>query len=212
MLMNAVCLTMRTRTSWNMSDEGGEDMNWNLFWSLWCLAYAIAIWICGWAFCFRKLGIEKRCRMRTTGRVIRYSAIKQGGVNIPLVEYVVESRTYKIAGPRFRSVVTTTIASPHQPVTARYETNLTTREELPKSLRIKKYKNIIASVGVPPLDQLYPVGSPAEVYYNPDRPKEAFVQRFEGVSPILMVLFIVFGVLTTALALGILLGPEIVMK
>ena len=51
-------------------------MNWNLFWSLWCLAFAIAIWICAWAFCFRKMGMEKRCHMRVTGRVARWSAVR----------------------------------------------------------------------------------------------------------------------------------------
>ncbi len=187
-------------------------MNWNLFWSLWCLAFAIAVWICGWACCFRKLGREKRCHMRTTGRVIRYSAVRQGGVHIPLAEYAAEGRTYKVAGPKFRSIVTTSVVSPRQPVAVRYETNLTTREELPKSLRIKEYRNSIASAAVSPLAQLYPVGSLVDVYYNPRRPKEAFVQRFEGVSPVLIILFIVFGIIITALAFGILLGPEIIMS
>ena len=78
-------------------------MNWNLFWSLWCLAFAIAIWICAWALCFRKMGMEKRCHMRVTGRVARWSAVSYGGFHIPLVEYTVAGRTYKVAGPKFLS-------------------------------------------------------------------------------------------------------------
>ena len=45
-----------------------------------------------------------------------------------------------------------------------------------------------------------------------DKPKEAFVQRFEGVNRLLLVLFTAFGVFTTGLVLFFLLGPEIVMQ
>ena len=63
-----------------------------------------------------------------------------------------------------------------------------------------------------PLAKLYPLGSPVDVWYNPDKPKEAFVQRFEGVNRLLLVLFTGFGVFTTGLVLFFLLGPEIVMQ
>lgn len=187
-------------------------MNWNLFWSLWCLAFAIAIWICAWAFCFRKMGMEKRCHMRVTGRVARWSAVRYGGFHIPLVEYTVAGRIYKVAGPKFLSVVTTSVSTPFQNPKAQYETNLTSREELPRKLRIKVYRNSLASVEVSPLAKLYPLGSPVDVWYNPDKPKEAFVQRFEGVNRLLLVLFTGFGVFTTGLVLFFLLGPEIVMQ
>ena len=187
-------------------------MNWNLFWCLWCLAFAIAVWICDWAVCFRKMGREKRCYMRTVGRVVRWSAVRCGGIPIPLVEYTAEGRTYKVAGPKFQSVVISVASTPfHDPMT-RYETNLTVREELPRKLRVKAYRNSLGSMEVSPLAALYPIGSPADVWYNPDKPKEAFVQRFEGVNCLLLVLLTVSGVFVTLLSLLCLVGPRILMQ
>ena len=117
-----------------------------------------------------------------------------------------------MAGPKFLSVVTTSVSTPFQNPKARYETNLTSREELPRKLRIKVYRNSLASVEVSPLAKLYPLGSLVDVWYTPDKPKEAFVQRFEGVNRLLLVLFTGFGVFTTGLVLFFLLGPEIVMQ
>lgn len=186
-------------------------MNWNLFWGLWCLAFAVAIWVCAWAMCFSRLGMERRCTSHALGRVVRWSAVRYAGFHIPLVEYEAGGRTYKVAGPKFTSAIATAVSTPFEDPKVRYETNLTTREDLPTRLRVREHRNSLASAGVSPLAELYPIGSEADVYYNPLRPKEAFVQRFEGVSRFLLVLFAVFGVLTTALALFFFFGPEIVM-
>ena len=118
---------------------------------------------------------------------------------------------YKVSGPKFTSVVVTSVATPFEDPTVKYETNLTTREALPTKLRVRVHRNSLASVGTSPLAELYPMGSTVDVYYNPAKPKEAFVQRFEGMNRFLLVFFTAFGVLVTALALGFLFGPEIVM-
>ena len=187
-------------------------MNWNLFWGLWCLAFAVAIWVCAWVTCFSRLGMERRCTARALGRVVRWSAVRCAGVRIPLVEYEAGGRTYRVAGPKFVSAVKTVVSTPFEDPEVRYETNLTTREDLPTRLRVRVRGNSIASMGVSPLAELYPVGSEADVYYNPCKPKEAFVQRFEGVSRFLLVFFTAFGVLTTAIALFFFFGPAIVMR
>ena len=48
--------------------------------------------------------------------------------------------------------------------------------------------------------QLYPVGSFVEIYYDPQKPKCAFVQRFEGCVWWLSVLLFVLALLCIALA------------
>ncbi|MDO4445743.1 MAG: DUF3592 domain-containing protein [Bacillota bacterium] len=59
--------------------------------------------------------------------------------------------------------------------------------------------------------QLYPVGSEADIYYNPEKPKEAFVQRYEGVPRWLGILLAGMAVLLMIIGLCIIFGPEIVM-
>lgn len=91
------------------------------------------------------------------------------------------------------------------------ETNLTTRENLPRSLKVKMRRNSFMNVETSPLMQLYPIDSAVDVYYNPQKPKEAFVQRDEGVPVWIPVMLAVFAVACTAGSLAVLFGPEIVM-
>lgn len=186
-------------------------MNWNLFWGLYILAFAAAIWICFYIFGIRKKNKSARCSMRVTGRVVRYSAVHYNGIHVPLVEYVVDGKTYKIAGPRFSSVVVKTVRTPFEDPNAKIETNLTTREDLPRGLRVKVRRNNFMSVETSPLMKLYPIDSIVDVYYDPRRPKVAFVQRDEGVPGWIPVMLAVFGIVLTVGGIGVLFGPEIIM-
>lgn len=187
-------------------------MNWNLFWGLFTLLFSISCWVCAYIFGFRKLKKEERCNARTVGEVIRYSVINYSGIHIPLVEYLVNGKKYKVAGPRFLSGSVTTVSTPFENIHAQFETNLSTRDHLPKKLKVRIHKNSSMSLHKSPLNDLYPVGSSVDVYYNPEKPKEAFVQRFEGVSMWLMVMLVCFAVLLTAVGMVILFGPTIVMN
>ena len=187
-------------------------MNWNLFWGLFILFFSIICWLCAYIFGFRKLTKEERCTMSTVGKVIRYSAIQYGGIHIPLVEYSVNGKKYKVAGPKFLSGSVTTVSTPFENINAQFETNLTTRDHLPKKLQVRVRKNSGISINTSPLNELYPVDSSVDVHYNPKQPKDAFVQRFEGVSMWLMVMLVCFAALFTVVGIVIMFGPKIVME
>lgn len=187
-------------------------MNWNLFWSLYVFAFALACWICFYIWGIRKLKRGRRCSNHTIGIVRGTSAVQYAGVRIPVVEYKVNGRIYKVSGPKFRSSSFVSVTTPFASSTGQMETNLTTRENLPLHLKVRMKKNSFVSVEQSPLFRLYPIGSEADVYYNPAKPKEAFVQRYEGASMWLMVLLGSLALILTVVGLMMLLGPEIVMK
>lgn len=187
-------------------------MNWNLFWGIYLFIFALACWICFYLFGIRKWKKGDRCGVRTMGKVIGSSAIHYGGIPIPLVEYVVDGKVYKVAGPKFRSGVAVRISTPFGSPEAQVETNLTTRENLPLRLKVKMQRNSFVSGYQSPLFQLYPLGSAVDVFYNPKKPKEAFVQRYEGVSKWLFILLLIVSLVLTAGGLFVIFGPRIVMS
>lgn len=155
-------------------------MFWNVFWCLFCLCFSFAAGLFAWLTGPGKQKKWKRCTAHTTGTVLRASNLNYSGIHVPLVEYYVEGKAYRVAGPRFRGATVKEISSPSQAETV-VKTNLTSKEKLPPKLRVKITHNpscmcILES----PLMQLYPIGTFAEVYYDPQKPKRAFVQRFEG--------------------------------
>ncbi len=60
------------------------------------------------------------------------------------------------------------------------ETNITSKENLPDVLKVKVHRNSIASITHSPLMDLYPVGTQVDIYYNPEKPKVSYVQRYVG--------------------------------
>lgn len=187
-------------------------MNWNLFWSLYIFAFGLACWICFYIWGIRKWKKGKRCSNHTIGIVRGASTVQYAGVRIPVVEYRVGGRTYKVSGPKFRSGSFVSVTTPFASPNAQMETNLTTRENLPLHLNIRMKKNSFVNVEQSPLFRLYPIGSEVDVFYNPAKPKEAFVQRYEGVAMWLPVLLGSLAVILTAVGFVVLFGPEIVMK
>lgn len=99
-----------------------------------------------YVFGVRKLKKGCRCGVHTVGRVAGSSAINYGGIHIPLVEYAVDGKVYKVAGPKFRSGVAVRISTPFGSPEARVETNLTTRENLPLHLKVKMRRNSLQVV------------------------------------------------------------------
>lgn len=140
------------------------------------------------------------------------SALSYGGMHLPLVEYTVNGRLYKVAGPKFRSYSKRIVSTPFKSIQTEYETNLMTRESLPLCLKVRIQRNSFISVQHSPLFELYPVGSFADVFYNPKKPKEAFIQRNEGISLWLFILLLSAAILLTALGIYILVGPRLVMS
>lgn len=165
----------------------------DIFFGFFTLFFALASGFVTYLFGIRPLKQKERCTEKTVGKITRLSNIRQGDLYLPLVEYTVDGRQYRVAGPKFRSVITTDVPTLRGHREAEYETNLTTRENLPDSLRIRRRGNFFYSSGTNPFYELYPVGSEVPVYYNPYHPKESYVQRFVGPPKILGVLL---GLLT----------------
>lgn len=169
----------------------------NVFWGLYLFAFAIACWVVLYFLYFRHFGAQKRCTACTQGYIRRYSQKHYGGMHIPLVEYTVNGKKYKVAGPHFKSASIKTVSTPFENPKTNIESNLTTREDLPDVLKVKIHKNSLVSATISPIMELYPIGSYADVYYNPNKPKEAYVQRYVKGESWLMVLLIVAAIALT---------------
>jgi len=188
-------------------------MDWNLFWGLYMLAFAAAGWI---AFGITYIGSRRqarRCTAHAAGQVVGVSALTCAGLHLPLVAYQAEGRTYKVAGPRFTSGMRTEVSTPWTGGTA-IESNLTSRQDLPDRLKVRIHRNSVVSViksQDSPLYQLYPLGSPADVWYDPARPRRAFVQRPAPASRWLAALLATLAAIMTVMGLVLLLGPRVTM-
>lgn len=160
------------------------DFMW-LFWGFYTLAFAAALAIVTYAVGWRSRQKGRLCSEMTMGTVVRYSAVRYNGVRLPVVEYVVDGQSYTVAGPKFKAGVTFTASVPVPGLRVKQTSNLNTREDLPDVLVRKQIRSSFgngqAERNQTFLPQLYPVGSQAEVYYDPDKPKRSYVQRH--VSP-----------------------------
>lgn len=187
-------------------------MNWNIFWGIYILAFALACWVCFYIFGIRKWKKAERCSEYIVGRVVGVSPVCYAGIHIPLIEYMVKGKIYKVSGPKFRSGSAVQISTPFDSPTAQMETNLTTRENLPLHLKVKMRKNSSVNMQESPLFRLYPIGTPADVFYNPKKPKESFVQRYEGASKLLGILVFALALVLTGVGIFVLFGPPIIMS
>ncbi|MFI3207912.1 MAG: hypothetical protein R3Y40_02125 [Eubacteriales bacterium] len=170
---------------------------------------ALALWICTYIFVIKKKGQGERCTTHTIGMIIRYSSINYSGIYIPLAEYYVDGKRYLVAGPKFTGAIVTRISTPFHDPNTKSETNLTTRENLPTKLRVKIYKNSHVSNFRSPLTELYPIHSEVDIYYNPSKPKDAFVQRFEGASKVLAFIFIPLSIISLLVIIGCFIAPQV---
>lgn len=152
-------------------------MNLNIFWSIYILTFSLAMLIIWYFTYFKKRNKEKRYLEKTTGIVIRYSNTRYNGIRLPVVQYIVDNKKYKVVGPKFRWIVVKKINNPLNNSKNEIISNLTTKKSLPEILKISLYNNQIINFKRLPLYELYPVNSEVEVYYNPSKPKESYVER-----------------------------------
>lgn len=183
-------------------------MNWNLFWGLYILVFSIAT-ITTWYFLyFKRKNKENRCNEKVIGKVTKYSNIRYNDIRLPVVEYSINNQKYKAVGPHFRGIIKTSIKLMTHKIGDTYKSNLTTREDLPEVLKLHVGQNGIMNYGISPLLDLYPIGSDVEIYYNPNNPKDSYVQRFIKPSKWLNLLLIL-GIILLILAIYIFFGPKI---
>lgn len=186
-------------------------MNWNIFWGLYTLAFAVASLLVWFFLYYRKKHYTELCSVKTTGTIVRYSAVRYNDVRLPVVEYTANGHTYTVVGPKFSATVTKSFSSPFHRVKSDITSNLTTWENLPDVLKLNLRQNSIASLTESPLLELYPIGSQVDVFYNPRKPKMAYVQRFPRPQKVLYTIVLLLGITFLAAALFIFFGPTLTM-
>ena len=126
----------------------------------------------------RSMLMERRCTSRCAGRVVGFSSFPTAhDLRLPIVEYRVGGHTYRARGPVFRNYINQVVVSvrggtPHE------KTNIVARESLPQTYRRVVHTRKASIVTVEPLRRLFPIGSRAEVFYDPGHPSLAYVQRY----------------------------------
>lgn len=185
-------------------------MNVNIAWGIFALVWAAVCAVCWYVFVFLKARRGKRCTERVDGQVVGVSDAHRGEVQFPIVEYRVRDVALRVVGPKFRKTFTTVSSVPEN-VELGYETNLTSRDDLPQDLCLSMPIGSIGKIMLSPLADLYPVGSAVDVYYNPKKPRDAYVQRPEGPAQGLSLLLGAFAVGLLAVALVLLCGPTITL-
>ena len=105
-------------------------MNLNIFWSIYILTFSLAMLIIWYFTYFKKRNKEKRCLEKTTGIVIRYSNTRYNGIRLPVVQYILDNKKYKVVGPKFRWIVMKKINNPLNNSKNEIISNLTTKKSL----------------------------------------------------------------------------------
>ena len=119
----------------------------------------------------------KRCTEKTEGVIIRYSYALYNGISLPVVEYTVNGKQYKVLGPKFLYAISNTISSPVGSIVSDVKMDIFEDGEIPQVLRYKIYRNSFISLNKSPLEEYFPVGSRVAVYYDPKKPKHSYVER-----------------------------------
>lgn len=105
----------------------------------------------------------------TTGRVVRMSYLVSSNVRVPLVEYEVEGARYTISGPRFSGYS----PFPSSGALGPNRSNIPLQGPLP--LVVHSAGNSLSAQR--DMAARYPAGRLVDVFYDPDKPECAFVER-----------------------------------
>lgn len=119
-----------------------------------------------------------RCTTKTIGEVVGFSS-RGNGVWLPVVQYEVNGKNYK-GKLIYRAV--------YQKKSLAYKDAEVTSDKFDQSLHIKRNSAFFTN----PMQELFPIGSSLDVYYNKEKPKENFVQRRP--KSLISVIFIGLGI------------------
>lgn len=143
---------------------------------------AIPLFLLAYLLVGRNWNKEKRCSEKTIGIIKRYSYVQYSGYSLPVAFYKVDDKQYKVAGPHFKWALTVKKSTPFGKMKSEVKTNIEATGPLPDSIKVNISNNSAANYRISPLRERYPVGKEVEVYYNPNKPKEAYVERYVGIS------------------------------
>lgn len=119
----------------------------------------------------------KRCTEKTEGVIIRYSYALYNGISLPVVEYTVNGKQYKVVGPKFQRAISNTVSTPLGSIVSDVKMDNFEDGEIPQVLRYKIYRNSFISLTKSPLMERFPIGRKVTIYYDPKKPKYSYVER-----------------------------------
>lgn len=122
---------------------------------------------------YRRKRLSLVCTEKTRGRVVRYSTIKYNDINLPIVAYEVDGENYEVTGPKFKAIVEITGSIFSRKDGANSNLDSIEGDFLPQVLKID-YRNW---KGTHPIYARYPVDKEVDVFYNPMKASEAYVER-----------------------------------
>ena len=128
----------------------------------------------------------EQCNQKTKGKVIKYTLLDHNGVNLPIVEYIVNNVKYN---QKLKYGWIINKSSSFNKVKTKVENNV--KEE---NLVVNSNAHIYTNA----LKEHFPVGTELDVFYNPKNPNKSYVMRFVK-SPMVKVSFFI-GILFIILA------------
>lgn len=172
-----------------------------LFWMLYCWAFTLVLFLVARSF-FKYLLMPTRCTAETTGKVIGYShfTMSASGYAPPRVQYEVNGVTYVARGPLYSSYRTVTRSAPWLHNRMRRPVDDKLRND--QVFRMDYDTNSAVSVKAPALE-MFPIGGTIPVFYDPKRPKLAYVERFPHLR---WVFWLSFSFAVACFVTGIVLG------
>ena len=122
----------------------------------------------------REKNIQKKCTSKISGIVVDYDNRNEMVIPLPVVEYIVNGTTYR---KKFEYA---------------YYVE-TPRKKEQKDVFDRKY--ILSAGKNLQLREIFPKGLAMTVYYNPEKPEKAFVERYAGLDRIFRLLVIIFSII-----------------
>ena len=136
---------------------------------------SLALFLIAFLLFYKYLVQEKRCTSKVKGVIKKYTLASRGGENssihLPVVYYVVNGKEYKVVGPEYKAYKTITKTSLSNKNDMEYEENN-------QVLKINRTVNSVFSTFSNPIEELYPINSEIDVYYDSNNPKLAYVLRY----------------------------------
>ena len=136
---------------------------------------SLVLFLLSYLLFYKYIVQEKRCTAKTKGVVKRYTLGTRGGehsgVHLPVVSYDVDGKEYKVVGPEYKSYVVITKSGP-------MNENSEVYKEENQVLTINKSANFFVEMRGHIMEHIYPIGTQIDVFYNPKKPKLAYVKRY----------------------------------
>ena len=139
---------------------------------------AVVLIVLGCRFGWKYMIQKKRCTEKTTGIVVGYTKRTRGGegsrVRLPIVEFTADQKQYRVVGPEYRAYVTKTSRRTAKKGAEHEFTTDVYRQTFRESIRESGFLDVVSN----PMEELFPQGTQVPVFYDPERPKLAYVLRY----------------------------------